>query len=220
LLRKTTAIVTAIVIGAALFAAQVTFAHSRPIRLDPPPGAVLQTAPSQVTGWFTSDIRRDPNWSFLSVADAQGNSVTAGEVQLSTDRRQMSVPLRAGLSGGRYTVTYRTFDDGDGAIFGDCYTFYVGQAAADAGFTDKTRLDGGGATCQRIDVSAKDGTPVPGQTPQASAGTSAGDDDEGSTASSSSGKSGSDVPAWGLIVGIIGGVAVGGIGGRFIGTRS
>jgi methionine-rich copper-binding protein CopC len=192
----------------------IVFAHSRPVRFDPPPGAVLQSAPSQVTGWFTADIRRDPNWSFIQVTDAQGNRVDAGEVQLSANRRQMSVALKPGLGEGRYLVTWRTYDDGDGAIFGDCYAFFVGQAAADASIAANTRLDGGGA-CQRIDVSAKNGTPVPGVTATAAPATS--DSDTHDTGGAESGGGGSDVPVWGLIIGIAGGLVVGAVGGRVVG---
>ena len=45
------------------------------VRFEPAPGAVLQAAPASVTGYFTSDIRRDPNWSFIQVTDAQGQRV-------------------------------------------------------------------------------------------------------------------------------------------------
>ena len=72
------------VIGA-LVSTGLASAHSRPVRFDPAPGAVLQASPAQVTGWFTSDIRRDPNWSFIQVKDAQGTRVDTGDSALSTD---------------------------------------------------------------------------------------------------------------------------------------
>ncbi len=200
------------IVALALVAAPV-FAHSRPIRFDPAPGAVLQAAPAKIDGWFNNPIRRDPNWSFVKVTDAQGARVDTGETQLSTDRKQMSITLRSGLGPGRYLVTWRTFDDNDGAIFGDCFTFYVGQAAADA---SATRLDGGG-TCERIDVSARDGTPVPGVTPTAAAGAPTSDDnDDGASAASGSKDSGSDMPIWVTLVGIAGGLVVGLVGGKYL----
>jgi methionine-rich copper-binding protein CopC len=202
-------------VGALLMlTSSVVFAHSRPIRFDPAPGAVLQSAPAQITGWFNADLRRDPNWNFIKVTDDKGTQVDTGDVQLSTDRRQMSVALKPGLGPGRYLVTWRTFDDGDGAIFGDCYAFFVGQAAADASLAANTRLDGGGA-CQRIDVSARNGTPVPGVTPTvAAAPGDAGDDHEAATGGDNGG--GSDVPIWGLVVGIAGGLAAGAVGTKMI----
>jgi methionine-rich copper-binding protein CopC len=194
-------------------------AHSRPIRLDPPPGAVLESAPSQVTGWFTADLRRDPNWNFIHVTDAEGNRVDTGEAELSANRRQMIVQLRAGLGAGRYVVTWRTWDEADAAIFGDCYTFFVGQAAADQAIAENFRLDGG-RNCERIDVSSRNGTPVPGQTPTAVATEAAGGEshtegEEPEEAASDDG--GGDVPAWSLVAGVLGGLAVGAVGARVVG---
>ncbi len=217
--RPILAAVAATLIAGGILAATsgAVFAHSRPVRLDPAPGAVLAAAPAQVQGWFTVPIRRDANWSFIQVTDAQGARVDTGEVQLSADRLQMSIALKAGLGAGRYLVTWRTFDDGDGAIFGDCYAFFVGQAAADAAIAAKTRLDGGGA-CARIDVSARNGTPVPGVTPTAAAGTAPADDhDEDAQASSDDGDDSGEIPIWGLVLGVAGGLAVGLVGGRVVG---
>ena len=60
----------------------VVSAHSRPIRFEPSPGQVLTAAPATVSGWFTGELRRDPNWTFLHVTDTQGNRVDAGETQI------------------------------------------------------------------------------------------------------------------------------------------
>jgi methionine-rich copper-binding protein CopC len=185
-------------------------AHSRPIRFDPAPGNVLSAAPSQVTGWFTAALRNDPNWSFLRVTDAQGNRVDTGSITLSSDRRTMSIQLRPGLGEGRYLVTWRGYDDDDGAIFGDCYTFFVGQAAADAAVADKSRLDGGSG-CERAEIEARAGTPTPGTSLVPSTEHTEGEsgDDEGN-----------DVPLWSLIAGIGVGAALGMVAGRFLtGTR-
>jgi methionine-rich copper-binding protein CopC len=212
----------ALVAVIAVISAQIAFAHTRPIRFDPAPGEVLLSAPSKVDSWFTNPLRRDPNWNFLRVTNAQGQRVDVGEPILSSDRRQMTVNLQPGLPEGRYTVNWYGWDDLDGHILGDCYTFYVGQAAADAGFNDKTRLDGGG-TCSRIDVSAPNGTPVPtqtpvpGQTPTATAGHT---DVEGGEEEHEDGDSGGGIPVWGLIIGVAAGVVVGGIGGRLVGPRT
>jgi copper transport protein len=197
-------------LGLIALSTQLASAHSRPIRFDPAPGAVLSAPPGQINGWFTSDIRRDPNWSFLRVTGPDGQRVDSGETALTSDRRQMSATLRAGLGPGRYIVTWRTWDDADGEIFGDCHTFFVGQAAADAAVSENLRLDGGSA-CERIEVGTQRGTPVPGQTPSPEAeegheeGTEDGSDD--------------GLPAWSLVLGVAGGLAVGLVGGRLIGAR-
>jgi hypothetical protein len=123
----------------------------------------------------------------------------------------MTVNLQSGLGPGRYLVTWRTWDDADGEIFGDCYTFFVGQEAANAAVAEKYRLDGG-SQCERIEYDARAGTPIPGQTPA-----SEGEEHEDGDASD-----GSDggLPAWALVLGIGGGLAVGLIGGRLIGTKA
>jgi methionine-rich copper-binding protein CopC len=215
-----TAIVAALlVLVASGVAATQVFAHSRPLRFDPPPGIVLQAAPSQIKGWFGSDIRRDPNWSFIQVTDAQGQRVDAGDVALSSDRLQMTANLKSGLGPGAYLVSWRTWDDGDGEIFGDCYVFYVGQAAADAAVASKTRLDGG-SKCPRIEIAAKDGTPTPSQLSKAL--TPVAEDDAGSADSAHTGdsSSGSGKLLIGLIIGLIGGGAAGVLGGRLIGGHA
>src|SRR6187397_2439712 len=91
-----------LVLVAGGIAATHAYAHSRPLRFDPAPGAILQAAPASVTGFFSSDIRRDPNWSFIQVTDAQGQRVDTGETALSTDRLQMTATLKSGLGPGAY----------------------------------------------------------------------------------------------------------------------
>jgi len=196
---------------AAMFLVQIASAHSRPIRFDPAPGAVLTAAPAQVTGWFTSDLRRDPNWNFLRVLGPNGQRVDTGEPILSADRLSMTVNLQSGLGPGRYLVTWRTWDDADGEIFGDCFTFFVGQEAAEAAIAQKVRLDGG-SQCERIEFDANAGTPVPGQTPTPEA--PAGEDDH------SEDDGGGGLPGWALVLGVAGGVAVGLVGGKLIGTMA
>ena len=186
-------------------------AHSRPTRFDPAPGAVLQTAPAKVDGWFTAAIRRDPNWSFITVTDSQGNRVDTGDPILSSDRLQMTANLKPGLAQGRYLVTWRTWDDGDGAIFGDCYAFFVGQSAADQSVSGKARLDGGGS-CARIDVSAKDATPVP----SATLAETKGGGDDGTDMPASPGGSSGRVPWWTIVAGALGGLVIGGVGSKLV----
>src|SRR6478672_11917876 len=109
---RTAVVAALLVLMASGVAATQVFAHSRPLRFDPAPGAVLQAAPASITGWFGSDIRRDPNWSFLQVTDAQGQRVDMGETALSSDRLQMKATLKSGLGPGAYMVSWRTWDDG------------------------------------------------------------------------------------------------------------
>jgi methionine-rich copper-binding protein CopC len=211
----------AMLMALTLLVATVTLAtaHSRPIRFDPGPSAVLDSAPARVNAWFTQPLRRDANWNFLQITNESGARVDGGEVTLSADRKQMSVALNSGLPQGRYLVTWRGWDDNDGAILGDCYAFFVGQAAADAAVAANTRLDGGG-TCQRIDVSATNGTPVAGGTPQATVPADGHTDGaDGDPAPESTDDSGG-IPAWSLFLGVAVGLVIGVAGGRMIGGRS
>ena len=212
---RTVFVAVLLVLVASGVAATQVFAHSRPLRFDPAPGAVLQAAPASVTGYFSSDIRRDPNWSFIQVTDAQGQRVDTGETALSTDRLQMTATLKSGLGPGTYLVSWRTWDDGDGEIFGDCYVFFVGQAAADAAVTSKTRLDGG-SKCPRIEVAAKNGTPTPSQVSALLTPTAGAEDDHAHSDSDS----GTSKLIIGLVIGVIGGTALGLLGGRLVGRRA
>jgi len=212
---RTVFVAVLLVLVASGVAATQVFAHSRPLRFDPAPGAVLQAAPASVTGYFSSDIRRDPNWSFIQVTDAQGQRVDSGETALSTDRLQMTATLKSGLGPGTYLVSWRTWDDGDAEIFGDCYVFFVGQAAADAAVASKTRLDGG-SKCPRIEVAAKNGTPTPSQVSALLTPTAGAEDDH----AHDDGGSGTSKLIIGLVIGVIGGAALGLLGGRLVGRRA
>ena len=207
--------------GLSLLTVQLVSAHNHPVLFDPAPAAVLEEAPAEVTAWFAGPVRRDSNWTYLRVFDADGNRVDTDEVTISEDRRQMSVGLQPDLPPGGYMVTWRNWDDEDGFILGDCYKFYVGQEAADAALADGVRLFGG-AACEGIGVSAREGTPTPAQLtptpppdPDAPAGgtgaTSSPDDDN------DDGDGG--VPIWSLAAGVIAGAVVGGAGVRLLGPR-
>jgi methionine-rich copper-binding protein CopC len=212
-MMRTRLLVAALVaVGLTLLMAQLVLAHSRPIRFDPAPGAVLNAPPAQVKGWFTSDLRRDPNWTFLRVTGPDGQRVDAGDIQLSADRRQMTVNLQPNLPQGRYVVTWRAWDDADGHILGDCFTFFVGQEAASQAITDRARLDGGGQ-CERADIEAAHATPAPGA-PLTGAGHNGGGDPQ-TEAQDSDG-----VPVWLVILGLAGGLSVGLVAGRLIGSKA
>jgi len=80
--------------GAALFVvavvgAQLASAHSRPVLFNPASGAVLTTAPTQVTGSFTSELRNDPNWNYFKVTDQSGVQVDTGQLALSPDAKRL-----------------------------------------------------------------------------------------------------------------------------------
>jgi methionine-rich copper-binding protein CopC len=146
-------LIAALVVAISSFS--IASAHSRPVRFDPTPGAVLSSAPSQVTGWFTSDLRRDSK-TLIEVQGVNGTRVDDGNVILSANRRQMSVGLQSGLPEGRYLVYWSTFDDADGEVFDGCHTFFVGQTAADAAIANAQAMDGG-ADCPATSDDHSDG---------------------------------------------------------------
>ena len=150
---------TLVVLGSIAFASSVQ-AHSRPVRFDPAPGAVLNSGPTSITGWFTSDIRRTDE-SFIKLLDHDGTHVATGDVELSDDRRQMSVTLPSDLGEGRYVVHWSTFDDADGEVFSDCYAFFVGQAAADDAVEHGESLDAA-ADCPKDEEHSHDGDTTDG----------------------------------------------------------
>ena len=63
-MRIATAFAAALLALAAVATAQ---GHASPERFDLGPGAVLDAAPARVHGWFTQDIRRQEDESFLRV---------------------------------------------------------------------------------------------------------------------------------------------------------
>jgi methionine-rich copper-binding protein CopC len=216
--------VVAAAVGLFVLPIGLVTAHVRPVLLDPPPGTVLDAAPAQVQAWFNGEIRRDPNWTFLQVRDMEGNRVDTGETQLSDDRLSMVVALQPDLAPGRYLVTWRNWDDNDGAILGDCYVFFVGAEARDAALAEGYRLDGGG-DCERIDVDTDNGTPVPGETPSPEPEPT--EEPAQSTATPANGdgavadNDASDgIPAWLLVIGAGGGLVAGVVIGRLTGSRS
>ena len=149
------------------------------------------------------------------VAYSKHRKVKAGRAIFAKgDRGDALFAIRSGTikitapSGDGREAVFNVLTDGE--IFGDCYVFYIGQQAADQAVTDKFRLDAG-SSCQRIEVSAKTGTPVPGATPAA-----AGEDHDADEGGSGSGDDSGGIPIWGLIAGIGVGMAVGLVGGRVL----
>ena len=120
----------------------VVFGHAAAERFDPSPGAVLETAPSQVDAWFIQDVRRQEGASFIEVYDASGNQVDDGSpIVDDADRRHMSVGVNAGLGAGRYMVAWQSLSDEDDELDGGCHYFFVGQAAADLAHEQKLRIN-------------------------------------------------------------------------------
>jgi methionine-rich copper-binding protein CopC len=224
--RITALVIGAVVAGLTLLTVQLVSAHNHPVLFDPAPAAVLEEAPAEVTAWFAGPVRRDANWTYLQVVDADGNRVDTGELNISEDRRQMSIALEADLGPGVYMVTWRNWDDDDGFIMGDCYRFYVGQEAADTAISEGNRLFGGEG-CEDIGISAREGTPTPEElTPTVESGHGEGTGATGSTGGTGEQPEASDdddsdgVPVWTLALAAIGGLVIGGVGMKLAGPRA
>jgi hypothetical protein len=112
----------------------------------------------------------------------------------------MSVALTPGLAEGRYLVHWNTLDDGDGHPAGGCYVFFIGQAAADAAVRGGDPLDGG-SLCPAVAEEASTG-------------------EEEEPAEDEASADGDGIPVWTLVAGVLAGIVVGGVGGRFLTARS
>ena len=137
---KFVAVLAALVV--AVMIVSPAFGHAAPERFNPAPGAVLETAPVRIEGFYTQDIRREQGASFIRVFDEHGQRVDAGDVVINDDdRRHMYVGLESDLPGGRYLVAWQTLSDEDDELDGSCFLFFVGQEAADLAHEDRVRID-------------------------------------------------------------------------------
>jgi copper transport protein len=101
-------------------------AHARFVGSKPADGAVLTTAPRDVTLLFDDEIRPAGG---DRVIDARGRSVLAGPAhrQAGNDRA-LVLPLQPGLTRGAYTVRWRVVSD-DGHLIAGVLAFAVGAGS-------------------------------------------------------------------------------------------
>lgn len=79
-------------------------AHAFLDHAEPPVGSAMQTAPSQLSLWFTENL--EPAFSGVTVTDAQGHTVNAGKAQVDPHNRKLiHVPLKA-IGPGSYRVNW------------------------------------------------------------------------------------------------------------------
>ncbi len=106
-------------------------AHALPQSSSPSAGATLSTPPAQVT--ITFGERPDPKLSTITVLDSSGAPVTAGPAAASSaDPLTLVVPLEP-LTGGVYTVAWRTVSAVDGHRATGSFAFGLGAAPASSG---------------------------------------------------------------------------------------
>jgi len=101
--------------------------HALPQSSVPSPGAQLSTPPGQVTIIFGE--RPDPRLSTIKVLDTGGSLVTSGPTAaVPGSELELGVPLEASLSGGVYTVAWRTVSAVDGHLATGSFAFGIGVA--------------------------------------------------------------------------------------------
>ncbi len=121
----------------ALAAITTVAGHAAPERFDTAPGQVLDAAPERVDGWFTQDIRRQEDESFLRVYRVEADGSLGRRVDTDAtiidddDRRHMFVDLTPDTGPGEYAVAWQTLSYEDDEHEGSCHRFFVGQEAAD-----------------------------------------------------------------------------------------
>ena len=115
-----------VAVGALAILAAPAGAHALLDHSDPPAGAELATAPSQVLLTFTEDP--DPTLSIVHVLNTDGQPVEAGPARaVSGNPKQLRIPLKPGLPDGTYTVSWRTVSEQDGHVTASAFAFGVGQ---------------------------------------------------------------------------------------------
>ncbi|HTG41389.1 MAG TPA: copper resistance protein CopC [Methylomirabilota bacterium] len=141
--------VTGLALVALLALAGPVDAHALPQSSSPIAGATLSTPPSKVT--ITFGERPDPKLSSISVLDSTGTSVTAGPTTASSgDPLTLEVPLKA-LTGGVYTVSWRTVSAVDGHRATGSFAFGLGTAPS---------ASGGGSTPGAVETSSTGPSPL------------------------------------------------------------
>lgn len=105
-------------------------AHADYERSDPPAGATLTEAPTQVQIWFTQELFRRQGENYIQVYTADGERVDLDDAVISDDDRTlMTVSLAPDLADGIYTVRWRALSADDGHAEDGEFTFTVGDAA-------------------------------------------------------------------------------------------
>jgi methionine-rich copper-binding protein CopC len=105
--------------GAALLAGSLAvsaFAHSRPLTVSPGDGAVLATAPSQITMDTSEEVSHNTEDNSLLLLSSTGAPVASG-YSIDAAHQHLTLTVPVGLAVGVYTVRWVTTsaEDGDAA---------------------------------------------------------------------------------------------------------
>ncbi len=107
-----------------------TLAHSLLVRSQPERRATVTRAPEEVRLWFSERI--EPAYARVSVWDAGGKQVDAGDAAVDQADATTLAVRTPGLRAGRYTVRYRVLSV-DGHIVESSFDFTIRPAAAPTG---------------------------------------------------------------------------------------
>ncbi|MFB7743380.1 copper resistance CopC/CopD family protein [Streptomyces sp. NPDC056132] len=135
-------LVTVALLGALLAGAVPASAHAALTGSDPKDGAVVATAPAQVSLTFSEGVALDAN--SIRVLDPTGKrSDTAELVNLcSGDIVKYGVRLRTGLPNGTYTVAWQAISADSHPVSG-AFTFSIGAPSATAAVVPSQEVGGG-----------------------------------------------------------------------------
>jgi copper transport protein len=106
----------------AISGATPALAHATVVGSDPAESSRLQAAPAKVTMTFSEDVSLGAG--YLKVVDSKSNIVSEGTAKV--EGRNVTVPLKSGLSEGSYIVSYR-ITSADSHPIGGAYAFVVGD---------------------------------------------------------------------------------------------
>ncbi|WP_432194005.1 copper resistance CopC/CopD family protein [Streptomyces sp. bgisy027] len=116
--------VAAILAGVLLGGAAPASAHAVLTGSDPREGAVLQTAPKQITVSFNESVVLAED--SVRVLDPDSRPVTAGDPEHADGKADTArVPLTGGLKKGTYSVSWRVLSEDSHAVSG-AFTFSIG----------------------------------------------------------------------------------------------
>jgi methionine-rich copper-binding protein CopC len=115
---------------AVLVSPEATLAHSLLVRSQPERRAMVTRPPEEVRLWFSERI--EPAYARLSVWDAGGRQVDAGDAAVDPADATTLAVRTPDLRAGRYTVRYRILSV-DGHIVESSFDFTVRPAAAPKG---------------------------------------------------------------------------------------
>ncbi|KOU36037.1 copper resistance CopC/CopD family protein [Streptomyces sp. WM6378] len=135
-------LVTVVLLGALFAGAVPASAHAALTGSDPKEGAVVATAPAQVTLTFSEGVALDAN--SIRVLDPTGKrSDTAELVNLcSGDIVKYGVRLRTGIPNGTYTVAWQAISADSHPVSG-AFTFSIGAPSATAAVVPAQEVGGG-----------------------------------------------------------------------------